>query len=222
MYQRANDALMALEASALRSRPAPQTDGRAWTTALPRLQAGAWTLRELEARDAAALLEDMVPEEVQRFISEPPDSIEGFERFIAWTHRQREQVVGLVYGIVPDGSDRVIGIFQLQALSTGWSRAEWGCALARGHWGTGVFMASAVAALDFGFDRLGIERLEARVAAENSRAISAIRKLGARYECVLRQALNRRGVWLDQLLCTVTHADWRSRDSVRRFLHPVH
>ena len=48
------------------------------------------TLRELRLSDAASLLALLTTEEVTRFISPPPTTIEGFERFIQWAQRERE------------------------------------------------------------------------------------------------------------------------------------
>ena len=41
-------------------------------------------------------------------ISPPPPSVEGFEKFIAWTKRQREAGKSLAYGVTLKGSDVVI------------------------------------------------------------------------------------------------------------------
>jgi RimJ/RimL family protein N-acetyltransferase len=60
-----------------------------WRQALPVLTGTMVTLRELRLSDAPSLLAMLSTEEVSRFISPPPTTVEGFERFIAWTHRER-------------------------------------------------------------------------------------------------------------------------------------
>jgi RimJ/RimL family protein N-acetyltransferase len=60
-----------------------------WRTGLPTLSGSMTTLRELRLSDAPALFESLTMDAVARFISPPPSSVEGFERFIAWTLRQR-------------------------------------------------------------------------------------------------------------------------------------
>ena len=65
-----------------------------WRQALPVLTAGHVTLRELRISDAASLFAMLTSEEVARFISPPPTTVEGFERFIAWAQRQRAVEVG--------------------------------------------------------------------------------------------------------------------------------
>ena len=61
-----------------------------WREGLPVLTGAAVTLRELRASDAPSLFALLTTEEVSRFISPPPTTVDGFERFIAWTLRQRQ------------------------------------------------------------------------------------------------------------------------------------
>ncbi len=60
-----------------------------WRQTLPVLAGSMVTLRELRLSDAPSLLAMLATEEVGRFISPPPTTVDGFERFIAWTHRER-------------------------------------------------------------------------------------------------------------------------------------
>src|SRR6202022_4157010 len=68
----------------------PEAISTDWRTGLPVLQGRGVTLRELRHSDAASLCALLTTEEVARFISPPPTTVEGFERFIAWTLRQRQ------------------------------------------------------------------------------------------------------------------------------------
>ena len=54
-----------------------------WRQALPLLAGEGVTLRALRASDAPTLLAMLTTEEVARFISPPPTTAEGFEKFIA-------------------------------------------------------------------------------------------------------------------------------------------
>jgi RimJ/RimL family protein N-acetyltransferase len=67
----------------------PAVTSSDWREGLPVLTGKQVVLRELRASDAASLFAMLTTEEVSRFISPPPTTVEGFERFIAWTIRQR-------------------------------------------------------------------------------------------------------------------------------------
>ena len=94
------------------------------------------TLRELRASDAPSLCALLTTEEVSRFISPPPTTVDGFERFIAWTLRQRQAGTYACFAVTLDSTDTAIGIFQLRELEPGFGTAEWGFAIGSAYWGT--------------------------------------------------------------------------------------
>lgn len=178
-----------------------------WRDCLPTLVGGRVTLRELRESDAPSLFAALNTEQVSRFISPPPSTVEGFEKFIAWTHRQRAAGQYACFAVVPKGSDRAIGIFQVRALDLAFETAEWGFAIASEFWGSGMFVDGAELVLDFTFGTLGVHRLEARAAVRNGRGNGALRKIGAVQECVLRKSFLRHGEYLDQTLWTILAED---------------
>jgi RimJ/RimL family protein N-acetyltransferase len=186
---------------------AKQTD---WQHALPVLGGRQVVLRELRLSDAASLFAMLTTEEVSRFISPPPTTIEGFERFIAWTLRERSAGEYACFAVTLRGHDSAIGIFQVRQLEAEFQTAEWGFAIGSPFWGTGVFQESASLVLQFAFDTLGVHRLEARAAVQNGRGNGALRKMGAVREGVLRQSFLRNGQHHDQALWSILAEDWRA------------
>jgi [ribosomal protein S5]-alanine N-acetyltransferase len=180
-----------------------------WRDGIPLLTGAKVTLRELRLEDAASLLAMISTEEVSRFISPPPTTVEGFERFITWAIRERAQGNYVCFAVVPEGMTTAVGLFQLRGLEPGFSTAEWGFALGSAFWGTGVFVDCARLVLDFAFDVVNIYRLEARASVANGRGNGALRKLGAVQEGVLRRSFFRSGEYQDQVLWSVLAEDWR-------------
>lgn len=180
-----------------------------WRAMLPVLKGTGVTLRELRLSDAPSLLAFLITEEVTRFISPPPTTIAGFERFIEWTHRGRAAGHYVCFGIVPDGYDRAVGLFQVRQLNGNFQTAEWGFAMGSNFWGSGIFIESARAVVAFTFAAIGAERLEARSCVQNGRGNGALQKLGATREGVLRQSFLRNGEYHDQVLWSIVGADWR-------------
>jgi RimJ/RimL family protein N-acetyltransferase len=183
-------------------------DAGDWRHGLPTLHGSLVTLRELRTSDAAALLAAMSTEDVARFISPPPTSVDGFGRFIAWAQRQRAAGQYVCFAVVARGTDTAIGLFQIRSLDTDFGSSEWGFALAVEYWGTGMFAEGAQLAVDFAFDVLGAHRLEARAALKNGRGNGALRKVGATQEGVLRRSFLRNGEYLDQALWTILPEEW--------------
>ena len=180
-----------------------------WRDHLPILRSGKVTLRELQSSDAQALWAFVNCSEVTKFLSTPPATVDGFERFIAWTHRQRAVGTQATFAVVVEGFDTPVGLFQLRQLEPGFGTAEWGFAIGSAFWGTGVFRTGAELMLHLAFDVIGVHRLEARACLTNARGNAALKKIGAVQEGVLRRSFLRDGEYLDQVLWTVLEEDWR-------------
>src|SRR3974390_3348857 len=140
-----------------------------WRSGLPVLAGNQVVLRELRASDAPSLFAMLTTDEVARFISPPPTTVEGFERFIAWTLRQRAAGAYVCFAVTLKGFDTAIGIFQVRQLEPGFGTAEGGFAIGSAFWGTGVFQEGAALVLEFAFETIGAHRLEARAAVQNGR-----------------------------------------------------
>jgi ribosomal-protein-alanine N-acetyltransferase len=181
-----------------------------WQQALPVLSSAKVTLRELRLTDAPSLLAMLNTDEVARFISPPPTTVEGFERFIVWAVNEQRAGRYVCFAVVPAGMDAAVGIFQVRQLDSTFTNAEWGFVIGSPYWGTGIFVDGAHMVLDFTFNELGVNRLEARAAMRNGRGNGALRKLGAVPEAVLRQSFIRNGEALDQQLWAILAADWQA------------
>jgi ribosomal-protein-alanine N-acetyltransferase len=185
-----------------------------WKTGLPVLTGTRITLRELRVSDAPSLFAMLTTEEVSRFISPPPTTVEGFERFIMWANGERAAGNYACFAIVPHGMDTAVGLFQVRQLEPGWGTAEWGFALGSAFWGTGMFSEGAELVLDFVFETIGVHRLEARAAVQNGRGNAALQKVGAVKEGVLRRSFLRNGQYMDQALWAILVEDRRMRTNV--------
>jgi ribosomal-protein-alanine N-acetyltransferase len=179
-----------------------------WTTGLPVLKGRRIMLRELVKSDALSLLSMLSSEEVAKFISPPPTTPQGFEKFITWAQRERQAGNQFTFGMVPEGCDHAVGLVQVRAIAPRFSVAEWGFAVGSPFWGTGLFLASARMTLDFAFQHTAVNRLEARAVVQNGRGNGALRKLGAVQEGVLRGSLLRDGKYLDQVMWSIVSQDW--------------
>jgi RimJ/RimL family protein N-acetyltransferase len=193
-----------------------------WRRTLPTLSGRLVTLRQIELADAPALLDTMTSDAVARFISAPPQGLEGFERFIERMRQEQQRGAYACFAVVPAGATQPVGLFQIHALEPGFGTAEWGFALGMPHWGTGLFVDAATIVAGFIFDTLGASRLEARAALGNGRGNGALRKLGAVKEAVLRNAFLCHGEYVDVALWSILAADWRRAHARRSPAVGVH
>ena len=187
----------------------PGTAVADWRAALPVLPGRRVMLRQLDVSDATSLLQMLGTPEVARFLAPPPTTVQRFERFIAWTHRQRAAGRVLCFGVVPQGHRSAIGVMQIWPLERNFDVAEVGFVLGSPFWGTGVFMDSAHLFLEFAFEALGVHRVEGRAATLNGRGNGALRKLGAVPECTARKNFMYSGIYHDHILWSILREDWQ-------------
>jgi RimJ/RimL family protein N-acetyltransferase len=195
---------------------APRAVSSAWKQGLPTMIGTKATLRELDLKDAPSLVNMITTEEVQRFVSPPPTTVEGFEQLIEWAKNERLRGKHACFGVIPAGMSEVVGLFQLRSLEPRFARAEWGFMMSSAFWGSGIFNESARLILDFAFETLGVHRLEARAVVANGRGNGALRKLGAVQEGILRRAFFKNGHHVDQVLWSILAEDWYQAGPLRR------
>jgi ribosomal-protein-alanine N-acetyltransferase len=180
-----------------------------WWHGLPELASPQVRLRELRPTDAAAMAAALGCPEVGEHLSPGPTSLAETAAFIEWSRRARTAGRYICFGVVPRGMSEPVGVFQMWPLEPSFRTVEWGFALRRASWGTGLFAESARLVLQFGFETLGVVRLEARAAVDNVRGNRALQKLGAVPEGVLRKCFFANGKYRDHVMWSLLADDWR-------------
>ena len=187
-----------------------ELDAPDWWVQVPVLSGPSIRIREVEAADAAALLELFSDVRVNRYLYTPPSSITEFEGFIEWARRKRETANCVCFAVVPNGLQQPIGLFQLRSLDSEFHLAEWGFALMPSFWSTGLFEEAATLVADFAF-AIGVKRIEARAVVANGRANRALEKIGAKGEALLRKAFKHNE---PQFLWAIVADDWSAPKTV--------
>ncbi len=148
---------------------------------IPTLRTLNLTLRPLEPSDAPILLRIYQSEGVLRYFPPmPPPTLERLERFIAGQAKHWAEHGYGNWGVLPDGEQEITGWAGLQFLPE-LNQTEVGFLLDRPFWGKGYATQAAQAALQFGFERLGLEEVIALVHPDNLASQRVIRKCGMEY-----------------------------------------
>ena len=169
-------------------------------------------VREVHVTDARSLFAMLTTEEVARFISSPPSSVSGFERFITAMRQRRREGRCACFAVHPTGLELAVGVIQVRQVAPHFEIAEWGFAIGAPFWGSGLFPDAAALVMDFTFRTLAVHRLEARAAVVNARGNRALRNIGATCEGILRRSFRKNGHALDQNLWAVLDSDYLARD----------
>ena len=85
--------------------------------------------------------------------------------------------------------------------------AEVGYWLGKPFWGHGIVTAAAQVVTRYGFETLGLMRIEARVKTYNSASTRVLEKLGYKREGLLRRAVLKQGLPEDILIYAILRED---------------
>jgi ribosomal-protein-alanine N-acetyltransferase len=150
----------------------------------PRLETARLILRQISADDRDGIFRNFSDPEVAKwFFEEPYTRMEQVDEIIQAFSQEFEQGEGLTWAIALKGSGEFVGTCGYGEVEVG-SRGEIGFDLAKDHWGQGLMSEALQAAIDYGFERLGLGKVEAHTYAANARANRLLRKLGFRLEDV--------------------------------------
>ena len=125
------------------------------------------------------------------------DSEEELERYCIKPFKENR---GVRWGIVRKGSRELVGTCGYYDWNKTARRAEIGYDLDPAYWGEGIMTESLRAILEYGFEDMELNRIQAIIDSKNTRSIKLIRRLGFKKEGVLRQNSYFNGQFRDDVV----------------------
>ncbi len=132
------------------------------------------------------------------------DSIEYLEKIM----QRYEQAEEYHWGIVYKSTGRLIGRTGLIRMDQTHSKAELGYVISNKYWNQGIITEATHPILSYGFQELGINRIEARCNYNNLGSYRVMEKLGMELEGILRKQLKIKGEFLDQRMYSILKDDY--------------
>jgi ribosomal-protein-alanine N-acetyltransferase len=165
---------------------------------LPTLETERLILRKMVLNDAEAVFAYASNSEVSRYtLWETHRSIEDSRAFLEFATQKYENGGEPDWGIVYRGNGCLVGACGLVNWEAEHARAEVGFVLSREYWGRGLMSEAVRAILRFGFERMNLNRIEARCIAETAASARVMEKAGMVYEGTLRQREYIKGAYRD-------------------------
>ena len=157
-------------------------------TTFPVLQTERLILRNPQVADAEAIFRIMSDPQVLRYFgSAPMTDPEQALRRIASFHADFAAKEGIRWAITSRSDGRFLGTCGFWRLVKEHFRAEIGYELAPEWWGQGIMPEAIDAALNFGFQSMGLHSVEAQIAPENIGSRRVLEKLGFVQEAYFRE-----------------------------------
>lgn len=112
-------------------------------------------------------------------------------------HDRFESSKSIKWAIIRDNDNSYIGSVGIKEFMNIHRRGTLSCILSPEHWGYGYGTEALTTIVNYCFEELCLNRLQAFVDPKNSQAMSLFRKLGFRMECILKEYEYERGKYID-------------------------
>ena len=179
---------------------------------LPTLLTPRLTLRPVRMSDAADMYEySRDPEVARHVLWDAHRSIHQTRAYLRYLIRQYRTAAPATFVITLRDTGKVIGTIGFMWVQTDNRSAEVGYSLSRAYWNRGIMTEALRAVVDFGFDKLALNRIEAQHECDNPASGRVMLHVGMRHEGTLRQRVYNKGRFVDVELYAMVRTDWNGR-----------
>ncbi|MEH7107476.1 GNAT family N-acetyltransferase [Bacillus sp. JJ1764] len=155
-------------------------------------------LRKMKTSDAASLYKIWSDPEVTKYMninsftdkSQAKDMIDLLDKL-----SQENKAVR--YSIIEKKTNKIIGSCGYNSLDFINSKVEIGYDISKSYWGNGYAPEAILSLVDYAFNSLNINRIEAKVEPENINSIKVLQKLNFTLEGTMRKCEKSKGTFID-------------------------
>ncbi|MGD8191196.1 GNAT family N-acetyltransferase [Brevibacillus ginsengisoli] len=175
----------------------------------PRLETDRFILRQLRLEDAKDLFQYFSLDEVTEYydLASFVEVSQAEELIRSWNERFEKQQ-GFRWAICTSTDNRVMGTCGFHNWSKEHYKAEIGYELAPEFWRQGVMTEVVGQVIAFGFEQLGLNRIEAFIDPGNIASRKLLEKVGLHEEGHLKECFYEKGRFVDAVLFAVVKNDW--------------
>ena len=183
----------------------------------PTLVTGRLTLRRMLPSDDADMYEyACLPEVTEYLLWSPHPSREHTRRYLEMIQGNYKRGEFFDWAIVLTAGGKMIGTCGFTCLEPDHRRAEVGYVLNPAYWGRGLAPEAVMAAEEFAFRELGMNRVEAHFMQGNDRSLRVMQKCGMTLEGYLQQYMFVKGQYRTIGIAAITRDRFRASGCYRR------
>ena len=183
---------------------------------MPDLMTPRLRLRKLNMRDAQDIYRySRDPEVARHVLWEAHRSIGDSRAYLRYMLRRYRSHEPASWGIELIETGRIIGTIGFMWVQEDNAAAEVGYSLARDCWGRGFMTEALRAVIQYGFDHMSLNRIEAQHETTNPASGAVMRKCHMQHEGTLRSRLYNKGRYVDVELYAILRRDF-NRLGLRR------
>ena len=147
-----------------------------------------------------------------------PENLADTQEIVAqWvTANQAENTTNYTFKIELNADHQFIGLFGLKLGNKKYRRGEVWYNIHSSYWNQGYATEVLAAMVDFGFDELGLHRIQAGCAVDNIGSIKVLEKVGMIREGRGREILPLKSGWSDNFEYSILESDERKQSTVQK------
>jgi [ribosomal protein S5]-alanine N-acetyltransferase len=152
------------------------------TTAETKIKTNRLLLRLFVESDIESVFKGLSHPKIIKHYGISFDNLEATQEQMAWFADLEKDGTGIWFAVCSLDNKTFYGAGGLNSLSKEHKKAEIGFWLLPDFWGQGIMKEAIPLICDFGFDKLGLHRIEGFVESENTNCKNAMAKLDFRHE----------------------------------------
>lgn len=177
----------------------------------PTMRTSRLILRPVRMSDAQDLYEySRDPEVARHVLWDAHTSIHQTRQYIRFLLRQYRNGSPGTLVIALRDTGKVIGTIGFMWVQPENRSAEIGYSLSRAYWNQGLMSEALNAMVEYGFLKLGLNRIEAQHESDNPASGHVMKNAGMRHEGTLRQRIFNKGRFADVELYAILRGDFHS------------
>jgi ribosomal-protein-alanine N-acetyltransferase len=179
----------------------------------PQLETRRLVLRQITLDDASALFPLFSDDNVTENMDIPSlQNVAQVEQLLEFMEERWQDGYSIRWGIVKKDENTLVGTcgYNDWVKEFGY-RGEIGYDLMGAYWGQGIMTEALRAILNYGFESMHLNRIQAMVNPGNDRSISLLRKAGFQYEGQLREYGYWKGKFWDLHSFSLLRREWVKR-----------
>lgn len=150
------------------------------------------------------------PDVMRYYGVKPYDTLEKSKKHLDWLTKLHREEIGLRWIITLKDEDTCIGDVGFYDWEKKHSRAEIGYILGKQYWGKGIMTEAIKIALDYGFNEMNLNRIQALIDPRNNASKRVAEKHGFQYEGTFRDYEYEYGDFIDLNMYSVLKREYKA------------
>ena len=178
---------------------------------MPMIETEKAILRKMNITDAKDMFEYSSNKEVTKYLSYDHTSIEDAEKYMQNNVAKYAQGECMIWGVEYKENRKYIGACGFTHWDTENSSAEIAYTLTQSYWGKGIMSEIVDKLLEFGFEKMQLNRIEARCLSENDKSVRIMEKNNMKFEGVLREQIYSKGKHRDIKMYSILKKEYQKK-----------